>query len=177
MLRVTEAQATLLFSDAGKTSSKKRIPGAPRVKTRKEDLPENIVTSTIKGFLEAHGWEVTRQQSGLFKRVFGNPGEQTTDSGARVRVGEKGIADWRAQKRAHGITFWICYLEFKAPGNKPSDKQLEWIRKRQLLGYPCDWFDGLDGCRKPFISWYRKTYAPETPLTQAEIRQMRDDDF
>jgi hypothetical protein len=154
MIRFSESQARL-FTTA------KRGPAAPRVRRKKEELPENIVVSQISGFLRAHGWTVTRQQSGLFTRRMG-------EQEGMVRIGEKGTSDWRSERRVSGLLHWLFYWEAKAPGRKPNPLQLAWIERRMATGTPADWFDGFDSGRKPFLPWYRRMYEPDLALTAKE---------
>ena len=100
-----------------------------------------------------------RQQSGLFNR----PGMER--SGHCIRIGEKGCADWRAErpiipagKRVSSCAAFPCevmYLEFKAPGKKPKREQILWLERRQLTGIAAGWFDALHY----FLPWYYRRFA------------------
>ena len=171
MIHMSEAQASL-FQQNVRRSFGKRPAGTPRVKKRKEDLPENIVTSQIKGFLETKGFLVIRQQSGLFKQRWGaqKPAGDAPEPDGMVRIGEKGVSDWRAEKplcdELH--RHLLFYLEMKAPGKTPKPEQMLWLERRRATGTPADWFDGFDTGRKPFIPWFRKMFENDLPLTNVE---------
>ena len=181
MLRVTEAQAKLLFGGERKRSTGKQAPRQPRIRRPKDQLPENIVKDQIIGFLEAYGWTVTRNHVGTFTpyRVLmqlcdaleqGKNMREELDRAKRniVKVGKIGDPDWRAHKRTTGLNHILCFLEFKAPGRHPEPEQLLKLEQLRIMGTPAEWFDSYDVGRKPFIPWFRKTFDPALPLTMAE---------
>jgi hypothetical protein len=108
-------------------------------------LSENDIERQIVDWLCANRWIVTRQQSGLFQRPGGK---------GRVRIGEVGLADWRAERPTHGLYVELFYFEVKAPGKLPSRDQANWLAKMWRLGFEADWFDGLD----KFLAWYRERF-------------------
>ena len=137
-VRITESQGRLLFGKKPRAAIKR---GAGR------RLNENTVESQIVGFLQAKGWTVTRQQSGLFTR----PGAERSDH--CIRIGEKGTPDWRAERPrpcwgpgAHQL----LYVEVKAPGRHATVEQWAWILRRRALGTPAVCADSLVA----FRAWY-----------------------
>jgi len=112
---------------------------------RARKLTESQVTRQICDFLRAHGWRVCRQQSGLFA---------TTD-GRRIRIGERGAADWWAV-RAFGDDgrAEFFFLEVKGTGRAPSDRQRSWINDANRDGLEAEWFDSFER----FEGWYFERY-------------------
>jgi len=108
-------------------------------------LKEKDVSEQIVRYLQALGWTVVRQQSGLFSR----PGSKS-----RIRIGEVGAADWYAVRSAYGRTLRLSseffYFELKAPGKKPSPEQLLWLDSKKRSGIPAEWFSGFNSFRE----WY-----------------------
>ena len=160
MIRMTAAQFELFNAKLRSTKTGRRV------KRRKEDLPENIVETQIVGFLRARGWIVSRQQSGLFVPTY------DLERKTRVRVGEVGMADWRAERPYLSrdlskspvflppILHWLFYFEVKAPGRLPSNEQLAWLKRRQLTGTPAEWFDCFESSGDcPFLPWYRERFG------------------
>lgn len=50
-----------------------------------------------------------------------------------------GVSDLLLPLRRQGMgSFW---LEMKAPGNRPTDKQAEWLQLMRLAGYRAEWHD------------------------------------
>jgi hypothetical protein len=151
MLRVTPAQYQLLIA-----KPEKRLRGAPRVKKRREDLPENQVERQITDFLKCMGWTVTKQHAGISYR-------RNSDQVAFSQV--KGTADWSAERpiipqgmrptRDTCFALERFYLEVKAPGKKPQAHQLFWLDQRQLTGTTATWADSIQGFQK----WYWKRYG------------------
>lgn len=37
----------------------------------------------------------------------------------------------------------VCFIEFKAPGKKPTALQMKWINDLRTEGFAADWFDYL----------------------------------
>lgn len=156
MAKKTSKSQSPLFpkKKRGRPPGSTNVPKQPREKKRREDLPENQVTKQCVDWLNAKGWNVVRQQSGLFTR----PGGQ-----ARIRIGEPGTTDWRMERRimpgGHRIdarkVATICqlaYIELKAPGKAPSDEQLLFMERQRANGFPAMWFDSLKDLKK----WYAK---------------------
>lgn len=153
-----------------------RKAGAPRVKKRKQDLPENIIECQIKTFLEMRGWQCLRLQAGTFAGL--GPLIAALDKGllitremlyrSMVRIGEKGRADWLAMRprRATGVDsliempmHQIFFFECKAPGKKPQPEQLAWLQAQEQTGTPTAWFDDFEGdWDTSFLPWYRARY-------------------
>ncbi len=152
-VRISADQARLLFGEApAKTvaSAVSARSGKPRAQ-----LPENTVTDPIVGFLRARGWVVTRQQSGLFARPF--------DPESRVRIGSKGLCDWKAERllnRSTDRTVSVVQqfeVEFKAPGKSPSKAQVAYMSSRNRTGFTAVWFDSWNS----FRDWYRNRFPDE----------------
>jgi hypothetical protein len=152
-LRVSESQARLLFGD------RSNGPRQARPRKRREDLPENQLISQLRGFLEIHGWTVTRQQVGLYVPYRLVAGSQQNGPIRPIYIGERGAADWRCEKPIipegkrpeQGVwPHWLFYLETKAPGGRIRPEQLAWARARQACGTPAVITDSLDAFRE----WY-----------------------
>jgi hypothetical protein len=167
-VRVTEAQAALLFAD----QLPPRHKGAPkpRVKKPKDQLPENMLEAQIRGLLAVKGWTCTRNHVGTYApyRVLMSLKEKTMtfEQAMRniLRIGEKGQADWRAERivRIQGLSAGaqIFFWEAKAPHAKPSPDQKTWIAKQRALGWEVEWFDDFDfGGPHSFIDWYRARFG------------------
>lgn len=169
-VRMTAAQFALFDRPAAS-----RAPSGPRTRRPKDQLPENIVEGQITGFLRARGWTVTRQQSGTFipAWVLHDPAKahMLLDEKRRgslfVRVGEKGVADWRAERvcnmdevarkqdlDSRCLSHWLFYFEVKAPGKKPSEHQAAWLHARRSTGTAAEWFDDFDSFRQ----WYKERF-------------------
>jgi len=180
MLRVSEAQYSLLMDRAGK----KKLPagaGKPRVKKEKWELPENILVGQVTDFMRSRGFTMTRQHVGTYVpyRVLMRIATCTRgdvwneiESAKRniVRVGREGDADWRFERHQVGPLHQLGYIEFKAPGRKPEPHQLEWLRRRRAMGTPAEYFDSFAVGKKPFLPWYRRTFEPDLPLSPEEKR-------
>jgi hypothetical protein len=156
IIRVTTAQADLLFGKV-KGNPVRSAPRQPRPRKRRECLPENMLSGQIRGFLEAHGWVVTRQQSGLFTRPY------ETERKNLIRIGEKGRSDWRAERplAGHGPgAAQLFYYETKASGKKPRPEQQAWLEKRAACGFLAAWFDSFDEeWDTSFLPWYRARFG------------------
>jgi hypothetical protein len=127
--------------------------GAPR-------LTENDVEAQVKTFLEFRGWKVIRLHSGLIPLPYERDGKK-----ALIRIGEQGMPDWLAvHPRMHERGKPACiWMELKRPGAKPSRTtmvksrsgryrkrkgQIEYLCELDVQGFPCGWFDSLDGFRQ-----------------------------
>ena len=107
MLRVSPIQYSLLKANAeGKPVL--RDPAAPRVKKRVEDLPENQLEALITDYLRHRGWIVTKQHAGFFKKWI--DGKLTG-----FTIGEKGQADWRAERPIYRRMVCRVGKEFMLP--------------------------------------------------------------
>lgn len=157
MIRASEQQLKLLQSNAAGRPARAAV--APREKKNREDLPENIVTGQIVGFLQSRGWVVTRQHVGVFRRMIGDEVSEN-----RISVGERGMTDWRAERPvipegtrlSRGLfQMQMFYVEIKAPGKRPSDRQLTWMRNRNAVGFTAVWFDSLSD----FLQWYAPRFG------------------
>lgn len=146
-LRLSEAQYRRLQQGQQESTAK---PAKFRLTAAKPRVSENDVERQIRDFLVYRGWTVVRQQSGLFRRL--------NDEG-RVRVGEKGCADWYAVRPATDDSTWppcahFFYYEVKAARKKPSQDQLAWIMRQRTVGLLAGWFDSLDS----FTDFYRQVF-------------------
>lgn len=117
---------------------------------RKQRPPlEKELAQMIGEFLGLHGWSVYRVQSGLFSR----PGSLK----ARVRVGAKGMPDYRAE-RALRLTFpgamSVLWYETKRKGERPRPEQELWLSRLRIAGACAEWWDDYE----EFLKWYYATY-------------------
>ena len=133
MIRLTAREAQRLFDFA-----KRGRVSRPRT-------TENHVEAQCIGWLQTQGWEVIRQQSGLFARP---------NSEARVRIGQVGAADWLCIRPRELGTCDLFFLECKAPGKRPTQQQELWMQRQHAGGMRAVWFDSLDKLR----AWYRDTW-------------------
>ena len=195
MIRMTEAQASLFATNVkrGGRQAGPRKESAPRVKRPAAELPENIVKQQILDFMKAHGWIEKRMHVGTYTpyrmllmleealaRGANMKAEIEKAKHQIIRIGKEGDADWRFEKPIPGDprkAHLCCYVEMKGPGKRPKPEQVEWLARRNATGTPATWADGYDTGRSPFLSWYRKTFEPDMPLTNAERRVREDDDF
>lgn len=159
MIHMSPAQFQLL---QGRSRPQQPRARQIRAKKRKQDLPENILVAQIKSFLEARGWTVTRQQTGLFTR----PGvdRSQAQTGQLVYVGQKGMADWRAERPLRGVgvpgACQLFYFETKAPGKRPKPHQQQWLETRAACGFLAAWFDDFSGdWDTSFLPWYRARFG------------------
>jgi hypothetical protein len=160
MIRITEQQARLLFgrkatkvNGGGEPEQKVR---RPRLRKRREDLPENQAVRQIRDFLAVRGWLTIRQQVGTFRTM------DAAGTFRFIRVGEKGAADWSAVLPARGehrTAAHFFFFEVKARGKKPSTDQLFWMEKVRAMGFMADWFDGLSDGTRPFAPWYAGVFG------------------
>jgi hypothetical protein len=130
-----------------------------RARKRKEELPENILEKQITDFLAFRAFVNNRQQVGLFV-PFGvlkqlQIGQLKLEDAARniVHIGEEGMADWWSARPVippggrplGGPHLWQGFFwEAKAPGKRPSEVQLDWLRKRRQVGFEAAWFDQFE---------------------------------
>ena len=155
-IRVSPEQYSLLLKNT-ENARKKGRPAVkpPRVRKRRELLHENQLEAQITGFLRLRGWVCTKQHAGVFQR----------NGQAAFTIGERGIADWRAERPiippGQRITTTSCfdvelfYFETKAPGQKPQAHQKLWLERRQHTGLSATWFDSFSS----FSLWYRQRYG------------------
>ena len=69
-----------------------------------------------------------------------NCGTYYTKDGRVVRIGLPGMSDLQGH-RADGVCF---YLEIKKPGQKPTQKQKDFLRAMQLSGAIAGWADSIE---------------------------------
>lgn len=169
MARITERDAAILAAQGNlifghpPPANKPAAARPQRDRKARAELPENQVESLCKGWLEMRGWTVVRQQAGTFVGVgelLGsiNRGIHLTSENIwsvlrPVRIGEKGRCDFIAYRPARREFKGLVEqfeAEFKAPGAKPTSEQLEYIHKRNALGYLAGWWDGLRNMQ----DWY-----------------------
>ena len=144
MIQLSEAQYRRLRSTQEKPAKAPRF----RLTEPKLRLNENEVEQAICDFLRYRGWHVYRNNVGLFRRL---------NSEGKVRVGEKGMADWFAVRSIGKNWPGYCeflWLEVKANGKKPTLEQREWLARKRREGYQAEWFDSLD----KFAQFYREKY-------------------
>ena len=163
-VRITSDQAKLLFGSKPRSSHPGKLNA--RVKKRKEELPENIVEGQICDFLKLKGWRLYRQHCGAYM-PYGAAlvafEQNRSPSGLLVRIGEKGMPDWRAERPIEGLestglkpvnTF---HFETKAPGEEPKEHQLKWMREANATGTAALWFDSY----ARFLQWYGRMFPGE----------------
>lgn len=99
-------------------------------------LSEADVTKQCIDFLRAHGWRCIRLET---KPVIG-PG------GHAELIGERGQPDWLALRVESPGTAVVSaiFIEFKAPGRKPTRKQIEWHEQAQRDGFEVWVIDSLE---------------------------------
>jgi hypothetical protein len=101
---------------------------------------ENEVTKAVVRFLQERKWIAKRRNVGLFYTRDGRP----------VRIGTPGEPDWFFVHRQHGH----LEIEMKKPGEKPDQRQQEYLATMNALGVPATWTD--DPAK--FERWYAETY-------------------
>ena len=139
MVRASESQLKMFQANAsGKPSAKK-----PRIKKRREDLPENIIEKQLCDFLSAHGWRCIRLLAGTFKWMHG----QGVVTGAMP-----GTPDWLVIR---GAEYFM--LEAKASGGKLRDSQQVWIRQARQESIPVVVANNYDA----FVKEYREQRPEE----------------
>jgi hypothetical protein len=143
-----------------------KLPADPAAPKKKRERPEHEVEEQIKKFLHSRGWILTRNHVGTFLgagRVVAllkaGKAIQLGDLGPlMVRIGEKGTADFKAERPLPGKGFASVqqfYYEVKAPGEKPKPHQMDWLRTRAQLGFSAAWFDSFGGdTPTSFHKWY-----------------------
>jgi hypothetical protein len=164
MIRVSQAQLTLLERNLTAARSSNQAPASVTVRRRREDLPENVLEQQIRDFLAWHGFISIRQHVGTFLpfRVVKQlqAGQISFDQALRnvVRIGEEGAADWWSARpiippggRAlDGPHPWAAfYWECKAPNKRPTDAQLAWMEKRRQVGIEATWFNQFAAGDRP----------------------------
>ena len=167
-VRLTPGQLSLLTGAKPKFGERPRPP-AP--KKRREDLPENQVEAQIVDFLRAKGWHVIRQQVGTYVpyRVLAEARSGKTPNVIPIRIGEKGMCDWKASR---ALEPWMTIrpsgasrlgnaakeliarhefeFEVKAPGRRPNPDQLEYIRRAIALKRNAFWWSSYDAFREAY---------------------------
>lgn len=156
-LRLSADQAALFL---GKPKFGSKPAAAPRVKKRKQDLPENQVERAITDFLRYRGWQIERQHVGTFVpfRVFAalrdakspEDRERALKYSNIVRIGEKGKPDWSATLRLGGGLYRFIEFEVKAPGAELRTEQWEYIRRARALKRDVFWWDSFEAFRAEY---------------------------
>jgi hypothetical protein len=164
VIRVTKSQVSLLKANLARAANPADTPGEPRRRRPKTWLPENILERQITDFLALRGFITTRQHVGTFvpyrvaKQI--ESGQLTPEAAARnvVRIGEEGAADWWSarpiippgSRACDGPWPWQGFFwEAKAPGRRPTDRQLEWMWRRQQVGLEAAWFNQFAAQDRP----------------------------
>lgn len=110
-----------------------------RVTAVRPKLLERDVTLSCRGWLAIRGWGGIRLNSGLFPAA-GN---------RRIRVGRKGMADWVFIRGRE------CMLvEFKAPGQKPTAEQEQFLQIAEINGTPAMYADSLEMLQEKYGKWF-----------------------
>lgn len=150
-----------------------KLPADPAAPKKKRERPEHEVEEQIKKFLQSRGWVIVRNHVGTFVGVgrliamlkAGKPIRMEDMGPLMVRIGEKGTADFKAERvlRGHGFAaVQQVYYEVKGPGEKPKPHQMDWLRTRAQLGFSAAWFDSFDGdSDTALLPWYKKRFPGE----------------
>ena len=117
-------------------------PFTPVLEHSENDVEYNIVT-----WMQEQGWIAERANVGLLY----------TKNGTRQRIGKPGQCDWRFKRGAHHPIHYL-EIEMKAPGEKPDDRQREYMASMKSVGVVAQWFDSLE----KFEDWYRRVMHSET---------------
>jgi len=111
-------------------------------------LSENDVERQITDYLAYHGWYVIRLHAGTAK----------LEDGHKIRLGEKGRADWLALrsfeigKPIYGPGWCqAIFVEVKRPGGKLALMQRLWIQGRREEGFLAETVDSYER----FLELYR----------------------
>jgi hypothetical protein len=154
--RLSADQLNLVANDPRNWA--KEVTGKP-ARRRKDELPENILEKQIIDFLSFRAFINNRQQVGLFVpfRVLRQlqTGQLKLEDAARniVHIGEEGMADWWSARPVippggrplGGPHLWQGFFwEAKAPGKRPSEAQLDWLRRHRQVGFEAAWFDQFE---------------------------------
>jgi hypothetical protein len=126
-------------------------------------LSENDIEAQVRDFLESLGWMRLRNHVGLWTpaatahraidREDKREGHKLIDSNV-AQMHPEAFPDW-AWVHSH---YPVLFLEVKAPGKKPTDKQQLWLDKLKAAHFLATWTDGLDNrhkCNSPLIPWYQ----------------------
>ena len=159
VVRMSEAQAALLFGDDRKASGVRR----PRLQQRRENLPENILEAQINGFLAKRGWKTIRQQSGLWVpwHQFAGKDVVKVSTLRPNRFGEKGISDWMAVRVLRpGPDAQFFIYEVKGGGRAPTPEQIRYLEHHRAVGFITAWFDAYEGeWDTSFLPWYERHFG------------------
>lgn len=103
---------------------------------------EKEIVAAVKSFMESKGWRPIRMQ-------------RTTVPGS-FSTGEPGIPDflWLNYVRDSGICVHL-WTEFKRPGGKLSEKQVQWIARERMRGALVAVVDDV----KEYCEWYQRTFG------------------
>lgn len=128
-------------------------------KTGKLRLSEADVTQQVCDFMAAEGWRGVRMNVGVATNLA---------TGKQVAFHEPGMPDWQFwtpmytpdffhgsledKRRANVSLVWI---EFKAPGEKPTPRQLAWHRDEIARGALVIVVDHFE----TFRDWYRGVFS------------------
>ena len=108
-----------------------------------EERTENDVEYNIVTWMQAQGWIAERANVGLLYTKNGTP----------QRIGKPGQCDWRFKRGAHHPIHYL-EIEMKAPGEKPDDRQREYMASVGSVGIVAVWFDSF----AEFGKWYIRTF-------------------
>lgn len=102
-------------------------------------LKERDVTISCRGWLELRGWFPVRLQSGKFR----------TKDQRTITIGKKGLLDWVFLRGRECLM-----VEFKAPGEKPSPAQAEFLQWAEIQGIPAMYADSLAMLQAKYSKWF-----------------------
>lgn len=108
-------------------------------------ITEAHIVTAVKDFLAADRWRALKMEP-ISRREYGKgTGEIGMPDYLFLRYLEPG--DEKPQKRVWSEVLWV---EFKAPGKRPSLKQIEWHAYEAMRGALVHVVDDVD----KFIEWY-----------------------
>ncbi len=129
-----------LYGDADQ-DNKISIINKPNLKPKVERIP-----LPKESYLQSKLIEWARSK-GLLLISIPNHGKRSLWQGQKERAMglTAGVSDLflsTPNHRYHG--YWI---EMKSPGKKPTEKQIDWMKKVQNQGYKAEWFDDWEKAR------------------------------
>ena len=121
---------------------------AVKLSSRGLAIREADVSRLLNDWLEVRGWTCRRTPSGLLHTAKG-----------RMRVGEKGMADWECTKPIRPGLVLHFYREDKARGGRLSLEQRLWADGMARRGYLVCCVPPSDDPLRWFIAWYNAHFV------------------
>ena len=86
--------------------------------------------------------------------------ERNAKRRAKDELGIKSIGLKSAHDRGKSDQLFLknriaAFVEFKAPGKKPTPLQAKFLRERREDGFDAEWFDNVEKC----LAWLRGVYG------------------